>query len=171
MGLEAHCSTSLTISDHLLGWKSKSKLNVRVWTIIFALNLVGKTLWHWTRMSALNSPCNTSQNLLIHTNTYKYILDTYYNTYYDIGLKVQINTYFVQMSIQKTIHANTFPRGDNLCAKPKFDTFHYIPNTRQYIPIHTTIHTRYIPIQDQLSHRFSSWGYVLTCIVVCIGMY
>ena len=63
-------------SDYLLVWKSKSKINVRVWTIIIALNVVGKTVRHWTRMSALNSRRNTCCSaetclyIPIHKNIY-----------------------------------------------------------------------------------------------------
>ena len=39
------------------------------------------------------------------------------------------------------------------CAAPKLNTCHYIPNTCQYIPIHTTIHARYIPRLDWFSTR------------------
>ena len=60
-------------SDHPVGWKSKSKLNICVWTIIIALNVVWKAAWHWTIRSALNSrynTCNTCSYIPIHPNTY-----------------------------------------------------------------------------------------------------
>ena len=50
------------------------------------------------------------------------------------------------------------------CAKQKFDTYHYISNTCQYIPRNTTIHTRYIPIVDWLSTQVFARR-------ICIGMY
>ena len=51
------------------------------------------------------------------------------------------------------IHADAFLRGKNQCAEPKFDTSHYISMTGHYMPINTTIHIRYIPIQDRFSTR------------------
>ena len=74
------------------------------------------------------------------------------------------------MPIQTRIDANTYPRGENLCAKPKIDTCTYQIHayTYQYIP-------QYIPHTYQykigLAHRFSPLGYVLACIgqvLVCI---
>ena len=87
--------------------------------------------------------------------------------------------------IHTKIHANTYPQGENLCAAPKFDTCHYIPNTCQYMPIHTTIHTKYIPILDWCSivesiqvfaprAEDSYWHvfrYVLVCIMQVFSMY
>ena len=64
---------------------------------------------------------------------------------------------------------------------PKFDTCHYIPNTCQCMPIHTTIHTQYIPILDWCSIQVfapraedSYWHvfrYVLVCIMQVFSMY
>ena len=43
-----------------------------------------------------------------------------------------------------------------------------MPNTCQYMLIHTTIHKKYIPILDRCSTRFSPRGYIWECIMVCI---
>ena len=59
-------------------------------------------------------------------------------------------------------------------AAAKFNTCHYIPNTCQYIPIHTMIHARYIPILDRFSTRvFAPPAPAYKCwyVLVCIGMY
>ena len=61
-------------------------------------------------------------------------------------------------------------RGENPCAEPKFNTCHYLPNTCQYIPIHTTIHASLL-FARYIAHGFSPSIQVLACILVCTGMY
>ena len=123
--------------------------------------MVWKEVWHRTRMSQ----SNTNKNLLLLTNTYAlwwctYIHDTCHNTYYNIGLKVQINTYCVSIPVNiciyiTDIYHNTFQYTClgwcSLCPAPKFNALHNIPNACQNMPIQTLIHTKYIPILEWCS--------------------
>ena len=95
-----------------------------------------------------------------HTNQYQSKhTNTYHKTYNNIGLQVGINTHCVLIDNTVNTYQDTCPYlywGRNHCAELKFNTCHCIvvqciPNTCQYILIHTIIHTRCIPVLDLFS--------------------
>ena len=112
-------------SDHLVGWKSKLKLNIRVWPVIIALNMVWQAVYHCTRMyifckywylacimkwyhsilaaiSIHTTACNTGQT--IQTNTRKYLKSIRANIAICILLVLQVDSHDAGVNTSK--HSN-----------------------------------------------------------------
>ena len=114
-----------------------------------------------------NSWSNTPKHLLVHTNTYQYIPNTYSNTFHNIGIQVQISTYCVLIHVNTyPIHANTNIHGG---WKPvSWTKIWYMQLHTKYMLIHTnTYHNTH---QHTYKYKIGSAQGFLPCmkLLACI---